>query len=67
MDVDFSEDEGKLPSEIEDSMEATAPKPKSEVTLMDIVEKYHPTILDGSDFDVDRIVTTDRKPPELPF
>jgi len=67
MDVDFSEDEGKLPSEIEESMEATAPKPKSEVTLMDIVEKYHPTILDGSDFDVDRIITTDRKPPELPF
>jgi hypothetical protein len=67
MDVDFSEDEGKLPSEIEDSMEATAPKPKPEVTLEDIVGKYHPEILKGSDFDVDNTATIDRKPPEIPF
>ncbi len=67
MDVDFSEDEGKLPSEIEDSMEATAPKSKAEVTLEDIVGKYHPEILKGSDFDFDKITTTDRKPPEISF
>lgn len=81
MDVDFSEDEGKLPSEIEDSMEATAPKPKPEVTLGDIVAEHHLDIKkmledvhferliykSGSDFDVDKEATTDRKPPELPF
>lgn len=67
MDVDFSEDEGKLPSEIEEAMKATTPETKADTTLLDIIEKYHPTILDGSDFDVDRIITTDKKPPELPF
>jgi hypothetical protein len=100
MDIDFSEDEGKLPSEIEDSMEATAPKPKPEVTLGDIVAEHHLDIKkmledvhverliykSGSDFDVDKeattdlnsmfeksdsdldkIRTTDRKPPEIPF
>jgi len=67
MDVDFSEDEGKLPSEVEEAMEATSPEPKPEVNLMDILEKYHPEILKGSDFDFDKITTTDRKPPELPF
>jgi hypothetical protein len=67
MDVDFSEDDTELPSEVEEAMEATTPEPKPEVTLMDVLEKYHPEILKGSDFDFDKITTTDRKPPELPF
>jgi len=67
MDIDLSEDEEELPSEVEEAMEATSPEPKPEVNLMDILEKYHPEILKGSDFDLDKITTTDRKPPEIPF
>jgi hypothetical protein len=69
MDIDFSEDEGKLPSEIEDSMEATAPGTKADTTLLDIVKEYHPekvsitidlnSMFEGSDFDFDKITTTD--------
>jgi len=67
MDVDFSEDEGKLPSEIEEAMEATTPEPKPEVNLMDILEKYHPEILKGADFDLDNKPDFDQKPPERLF
>lgn len=72
MDVDF-EDKGivatypLLPSEVEEAMSATAPEPKPEVNLMDILEKYHPEILKGSDFDFDKKPDFDQKPPELPF
>jgi hypothetical protein len=67
MDVDFSEDEGKLPSEIAEAMEATAPETKPEVNLMDILEKYHPEILKGSDFDFDKKPDFDQKPPDTLF
>lgn len=67
MDVDFSEDEGKLPSEIAEAMEATSPEPKPKVSLVDVIAKYHPELFKGSDFDVDKEATTDRKPPEIPL
>lgn len=81
MDVDFSEDEGKLPSEIEEAMEATTPGTKPEVTLGDIVAEHHLDIKkmledahverliykSGSDFDFDKKPDFDQKPPELPF
>ena len=77
MDVDFSEDEGKLPSEIEEAMEATTPGTTADITLLDIIKKYNREAIDfatdltseakGSDFDIDKEVITDRKPPEIPF
>ena len=77
MDVDFSEDEGKLPSEIAEAMEATAPDTKADTTLLDIIKKYNREAIDfatdltseakGSDFDVDKKPNFDQKPPELPF
>jgi hypothetical protein len=57
----------ELPSEIEEAMEATTPKSKAEVTLMDILEKHHPEILKGSDFDLDKKPDFDQKPPERLF
>ena len=68
MDVDLEEKGIEvLPSEVEEAMEATTPKSKAEVTLMDILEKHHPEILKGSDFDFDKKPDFDQKPPELPF
>jgi hypothetical protein len=34
---------------------------------MDILEKHHPEILKGFDFDFDKKPDFDQKPPELPF
>lgn len=77
MYVDFSEDEGKLPSEIEESMEATAPETKSDITLLDIIKKYNHEAIEfatdltseakGSDFDIDKKPDFDQKPPDILF
>jgi hypothetical protein len=70
-----------LPDDVKEALSATAPETKAEVTLGDIVAEHHLDIKkiledinverliykSGSDFDVDKITTTDRKPPELPF
>jgi hypothetical protein len=68
MDVDL-EDKGieVLPSEVEEAMEASTPKSKPEVTLIDILEKHHPEILKGSDFDFDKKPDFDQKPPDTLF
>ena len=81
MDVDL-EDKGievihPLPDDFKEALSATTPKSKAEVTLLDIVKEHHPekvsitidldSMFEKSDSDVDKIRTTDRKPPELPF
>jgi hypothetical protein len=55
MDVDLEDESIEvLPSEVEEAMEATAPKPKPEVTLADIVKEHHPEVYKpGSDHDID--------------
>jgi hypothetical protein len=71
MDVNL-EDKGievihPLPDDVKEALSATTPKSKAEVTLIDILEKHHPEILKGSDFDFDKKPDFDQKPPELPF
>ena len=71
MDVDL-EDKGievihPLPDDFKEALSATTPKSKAEVTLMDILEKHHPEILKGSDFDFDKKPDFDQKPPERLF